>query len=50
MVEQLIQLNYTKTVGPSDNINATNAFIQALLLSSAHGIYEVSQLELDFFA
>ena len=50
MVEQLMQLNYTKTLGPSDNINATDAFIQALLLSSVHGIHEVSQLELDFFA
>jgi len=41
--------NYTKTLGMNGNINATSAFIQAMLLSAAHGIYGVSLHYIDFF-
>ena len=34
-------VHYSKLLGQSGNINSTGAFIQALLLSSAHGIYGV---------
>ena len=43
-------VHYIDSIFRGDNTNATNAFIQAILLSSAHGIYGVSQLALDFFA
>jgi hypothetical protein len=47
-VVQSTQFNYTKILGQSDNINSTNALIQALLLSTAHGIYGVCQCWIEF--
>ena len=39
---------YSKFLGQSGNINSTSAFIQALLLSSAYGIYGVHLYYIGF--
>jgi hypothetical protein len=45
---QSTQFNYTKILGLSGNTNSTNAFIQAIQLSAARGIYGVSLHQIDF--
>jgi hypothetical protein len=40
-VEKSTELDFSKTIGRSDNVNATESFIRAILLAAAQGTYGV---------